>query len=524
MKRLNNTELFNTAQLACKELKQYISGDLQLTYEELESRRSFIKDASKESLYFFSKCVLGFELLTSQTHKVWSDKLQKDFWKFDRLMRLKPRGTFKTTLYAEAFIMWVWATISPQIRFFYTSANQTLLDEVSAHMDHYIGLQSESLYSLVFGIKRDKKARKNTQEICNILGRDVKAKGSSLMFRTAGGATNGVHPHVIVIDDPCDKDDRESLAVRKKKEHWYDSLIPLLVPFKYKNTIIKKIMFIGTRWHLQDLINYVMGKWTKAKLKRLRYDIEIEGVLNEQNELRYPELINYEDIDELKSEMSEVFFSCQYLNDPLPEGLQLFPKERLHFIREDQYDIREGTNYCFFDPSQGKEGSDFPAVFWVNFLNGRRIFFDAIDDKIMLASIIPLICKKNVETNTRVFVYETNGTTLLEETFYAEHKKLGYTLFIEGIHETRNKAERIAATQPELFNGANYFRADYEMAYKEAMNQIFFYPAWGFDDFPDIVEKALSYLNKFAVGSFGGSSDPSSKNTLTSGLNKSTNY
>ena len=487
---------------ACEDLRVHLIGDNELLPDDVEACKLIIKEASKQSLYFFAKHVLGFDLLTDQTHKKWCEKLQKDFWQYDRLMELKPRGTFKTTIYAEALILWVWATISAKIRFFYTSSNATLLDEVSAHLDHYIGFNSDSVYAFVFGVTRDKGARKNTQDVFNVIGRDAIAKGSSLMFRTAGGSTNGLHPHVAIVDDPADKQDRESEQVRTSKERWFDSLIPLLVPFKINGKEIRKMIFIGTRWHLRDLMDYVMRKWASTARAVERTSIEIEGVFKKSGELRYPELINLSMIEDLKTELSTVFFSCQYLNDPLPEGLQIFTKERLHFLRQAQYDITKGSNYCFLDPSLGKQHSDFPAVFWVNLLNGKRVFFDAIDVKHELASLLALIAKRNAEYKVREFVYETNNTTLLTETLYKLHSDIGFNCPITGIHESRNKQERITVMQPLLYSGSNFFRDDYDRAYPEAMNQVLFYPAWGHDDFPDVIEKALSFLEQFAPGKF----------------------
>lgn len=497
-----SNEYMQAAITACADVKAYLSGDKELSPEDVEACRLLIKQATKASFYFFTKHVLGFWLLTDQTHKVWCDKHQKDFFKYDRILRLKPRGTFKTTIYAEAFILWCWAVVSPKLRFFYTSANQTLLDEVSAHLDHYVGFDSDSLYAAVFGVTRDKLARKNTQDVFNIVGRDKTAKGSSLMFRTAGGSTNGVHPHVAIVDDPADKEDRESEQIRLKKTRWFDSLIPLIVPFKHDSREIKSLVFIGTRWHLRDLMAHVIEKWQATESAKARTSIEIEGVIKSDGSLRYPELVTRQMIEELQGEISEVFFACQYLNDPLPEGLRIFTKDRLHFIRADQYDCRQGTNYCFFDPSLGKQHSDYPAVVWCNLLNGRRVFFDAIDVKHELSGLLGLIARKNAEYRVREMVYETNNTTLLEETLYAHHKALGHGVTITGVHESRNKNERITVMQPLLYNGSNFFRADYAEAYPELMNQLVFYPAWGNDDFPDVIEKGLSFLEQFAAGEF----------------------
>jgi phage terminase large subunit-like protein len=486
-------ELFDAANRACKDLRKFIAGELDLNPIQIEVRRALIRTASKKSLYFFAKAVLSFSKMTESTHGRWSSDLQSKWLEVDFFGRLKPRGTFKTSLYGEAFMLWVWATVSPEIRFFYTSANQSLLDEVSAHLNHYLAEDSDSLYAFVFGIKRDSSAQKNTQYQFNITGRDKASKGFSLTFRTVGGSTNGLHPHIIVVDDPCDQEDRESHAVREQKKRWFDSLYPLLVEFERPDLPpIKKIMLIGTRWHLDDVMAHVAAKdgW----------HIEVEGAYNADGSPRFPEILPKKKLDELSSQVSEVFFSCQYNNDPLPEGTKAFAKEKLLFVRPDQYDLKLGTNYCFFDPSKGKEGSDFPAAIWVNVLNGRRVVFHAVDEKVELTACLALIAKLNKQFNVRVMVWETNGTMGLEAAIYRAHKDVQHSMAFEDIHETRNKRERIYALQPELYSGQLAFRTDYETAYPNAMKQVLFYPAWANDDYADVTEKAVSYLVKNTAG------------------------
>jgi len=473
---------------SAKALRAHISGEHELPPAEVAVHAAFIRQASRESLFFFSKVVLGFDKLTAETHKRWAKDIQAKWLEVPRLMRLKPRGTYKTTLYGVGFLLWVWACISPEIRFFYTSANQALLDEVSAEYDRFIGVGTESLYAMVFGIRRDP-ALKNTADVFNIVGKS-KSKGSSLILRTAGGSTNGVHPHFIIVDDPMDRQDRESEAVRKSKERWFDSLTPLLVPYEHQGREIKGLLVIATRWHLQDLTTYARAKG--------QWDVETESVYADGGtEPRYPEFFGADRIAEIKASIDDVFFACQYCNNPLPEGSRIFTPERLHFLRPDQFDLTKGTNYCFFDPSRGKSGGDYPATIWVNVLNGRKVIADAIDQKIQLEALLPLIAAKNKEHRVRLMRYETNGTMGLDASIRVAHKDIEYPLTVEGMHETRNKEERIRTIQPVLYRGGErgwFFVSDHAQRYPELMNQLLFFPAWGHDDFPDVIEKAVTWF------------------------------
>lgn len=502
-------DILTVGKKAALELRTYLIGELKLSPAQVEARKQVIRTASRQSLYFFAKIVLGFDKMTRSTHGRWADDLQARWLDTDYFGRLKPRGTFKTTLYGEAFILWVWATVSPKIRFVYTSANESLLDEVSAHLDHFISEKSDSLYAFVFGIRRDAGAQKNTQYQFNVTGRDAGAKGFSLTFRTAGGSTNGLHPHIIIVDDPCDNSDRESNAVRESKKRWFDSLIPLLVEYDLKvysggkltRTVpIKKIMLVATRWHMDDVIAYVQGKPD--------WHFEVESAYNADGSAAYPELLPKEKLEALKRQISDVFFSCQYLNKPIPEGAQIFAKEKLHYVRKEQVDPKQGTTYCFFDPSQGKAGGDFPAVIWINVLNGRRALLRAVDKKTPLTPLLAVIAKTNKELNARVMIWETNGTMGLEDSLRRVHAEVEHNINLIAIHETRNKLERIYAMQPELYSGQILFLEEFEREYPELMNQVTFFPAWAHDDFPDTIEKAVTYFNRHAPGAFAKGAMP----------------
>lgn len=489
---------YENARKAAYLLQQKTRGEIELDYNREIHYKLLVKKASKDSFFFFAKHVLQFQLLTEATHKRWAEDLQKDFWEYDYFMRIKPRKSFKTTLYAEAFILWLWVVISPALHIFYTSANGTLIEEVSSHLDHYIGFEATSLYSELFGIRRDMSMTPNTVGTMNIVGKDPSVKGSSLMFRTAGGSVNGVHPHIIIVDDPMDNNDRESPAIRRKKERWFDSLFPLLHGYDHNGVEISKLMVITTRWHMDDLVSYIEKKNSEITVKTERFHIEVEGVYQEDGSLQYPEFFNEDQIRKIRQQMSNVFFACQYLNNPLPEGLQVFDKSRMHFFTFHKSMLEEGRRLCLLDPAKGSKEGDYPAVIWVSYHRQTIRIMDAIDKKIQISDMLKLIAKKNIKYGIPEMVYESNGTLMLKKAILDAHKAIdrNYKISVHEYNERRNKNERIINMQPQIYNGTVTFRDDYSTVYPECMNQIFYYPAWGHDDFPDIVEKSVKILAK----------------------------
>jgi hypothetical protein len=296
---------------ATKILRNVFEGKISLPPEEIDVLKAIIIKCSDENIYFFARYVLAFDLLTPITHRRWSDDLYKAIYSGRRrLMRLKPRKTYKTTLYGISFILWLWACQSPQIRIFYTSVNKGLLDEVADSLSRFIGSEkNNSFFSYIFAIYKEADA-KNTSDVFNIEGRA--GKGFSLSLRTSGGSTVGTHPNIIIIDDCQDQDDRDSPTTREGKVRWFDSLQPLLVPFvnPKNNILFESIFFIGTVWHFRDLIWHITEE-NKKLPENEQWDIERESIIGPDGKTFYPDFISDEKIKSLKcSVSSDIFWAC----------------------------------------------------------------------------------------------------------------------------------------------------------------------------------------------------------------------
>lgn len=471
-------------------IRNHLRGEEELNEIEIETYRHIIKEYSKD-MFFFCKYVLGFDKI-NEPHRRWLDKLTKDIFIIINMIRLKPRGVFKTTLYGIGLMLWFWAIISRQARFLYASANEALLDEVSSEIHKF--LEPTSIYSFIFGITIDE-SEKNTSYVINIIGRE--GKGFSLTLKTSGSSTAGLHPHCIIVDDPSDQKDRDSRVVRESKYRWADSLVSLIVPLQIGNLILKHTIFVATRWHMEDVIWYLIEK-NKKLLDKDKFDIEVEEI--ETNGIpNFPDIHNEEGIAYLKSILPDIVYSCQYKNNPLPDGKRVFDIKRLHFRELAEIDINLGINYCFIDPSKGKKESDYPATIFVNQQNGRLFVFDAIDTKILLADLLPIIVRRCGQYKVHTIFYEDNGSNLIDTELLRLLKQQGLICIVKPIFERRNKPERIKGSQPYIYSGQIYFRSDYSNAYPECMAQIVNYPAWGNDDFPDVVEKSINELTQKAT-------------------------
>jgi predicted phage terminase large subunit-like protein len=93
-------------------------------------------------------------------------------------------------------------------------------------------------------------------------------------------------------------------------------------------------------------------------------------------------------------------------------------------------------------------------------------------------------------------LYESNGVTLIEQSIKDAHSRIGWKINLESIHHSSNKHERIVSIQPNLYSGHVQFMEDYKTRYPEAMNQIAFYPVYGYDDGPDCLEMGITHFKQ----------------------------
>lgn len=190
------------------------------------------------------------------------------------------------------------------------------------------------------------------------------------------------------------------------------------------------------------------------------------------------------------------------------EGLT-FDVNKMWFFEHQSLSIRSGRTVCILDPAKGKKSGDFPAVVWGN-MGGDNVLrvFDAIDEKMPLDEVLTIAAERNIAYGVREFVYEDNGTLLLDKVIEQKHReaaekffgrKAKYLLRIVSYTHRTNKDTRILGLQPILYNGTVMFRSDWVRAYPELMNQLRYYSpgegaGWPNDDFPDVIEFLVWYF------------------------------
>jgi len=342
----------------------------------------------------------------------------------------------------------------------------------------------------------------NQQEV--VLHPRVVKKEPNLKARGALSAMTSEHYDIIICDDIVNDADRESAAIREQKKRWYKDLISILEPDGL-------LMIIGTRWHDDELYGEIIERNPKLP-DFMRYDIEIDSIIDEHGKPKYPTIYDENKIKALRIEKGAVEFSSQYLNQPLPSETQLFNIENMHFYTELKRPQERAQNPFFkdcrhviyVDPALGNE-NDFCVI-----------IVGAIKDHVLyvrdcwLSNTSP----PNVSIEKMVYYYnfynceelgiETNGFQSLISQFLKERndkiKDMRKRMKIKEIKNQKKKRIRIESVEPFITSGKVLFRDDWIEAYPELINQLVRYPVHKHDDAPDALEGLVRMtINKSAV-------------------------
>lgn len=278
-----------------------------------------VRKACKDSLFFLCTKILGYDDWDSVHDDMETFVNRKSL----RKLLLVPRGHLKTAMITKGFSIQSLLR-NPDVRILI--ANQ-VWDKAREMLYEIKQLLTEKTdLPKLFGNFVSERWRED-----DIV---IKQRRKALAAPTIG--TSGVeaeltssHYDIIILDDLQGEKNYQSPEQREKVKRYYRSMIDLIEPGGL-------IIVIGTRWHLDDVYQYIMDNENEY------YDITVRQVI-ENGKIIFPkkfqkkfdpktkswEPVSYhcEDyITYLKKRPSEEFYS-QYMNNPIDSENQIFKKD-----------------------------------------------------------------------------------------------------------------------------------------------------------------------------------------------------
>lgn len=297
------------------------------------SINSFIAQSKKnyllKDLYTFSVEALGYSDLRPQPHLEMTQFLEEGAFEMHPgsgenigLLLLTPRDTFKSTEGSIALPLYIWAKINPNARI--------LLDS------HKAGTARERADAVKWHIKSNPKFRepfgdwytgtdKWNEDAFNINRKTSGSKEASLTVSGVDAAVTGGHYDVIIVDDAVSELNFQTELGREKVKKHIQMLEPLLEPGGL-------IVIIGTRYHHEDAYGWLIAQNEEhARLNNGKRDwkVLLRGAFDGPKGLYFPERLSNDFLAQKRRKMEAKLFACNYLNEPVEEGSQVFPPVKL---------------------------------------------------------------------------------------------------------------------------------------------------------------------------------------------------
>lgn len=274
-----------------------------------------LRAKAKESLYFFAKGVLGFDLIDEEIHGPVCAGLSDR--KCRRKMFVLPRSWLKTTVCSIAYP--IWRSINdPNIRILIVQNSATNSYKKLAVI-RQLWEGNDLLRSLFPELLPSRSSTWKADSLC--LTRSKSFPEST--YEGAGTSTKltGRHYNLIIEDDTVAPDldelGNECLAPThddvQKAIGWHrTNVLPLMNTPDQDESLI-----VGTRWYDEDLIRYVLDNEKQYKVVTRACRENEEGKPDYRGSLTYPSRFSDTTLNELEVALGPYMFGCLYMNTPV---------------------------------------------------------------------------------------------------------------------------------------------------------------------------------------------------------------
>lgn len=371
-----------------------------------------LREAAWNSLFVFTKSVLGYNLLEENPHRELCEYLEKavlsakhievtftptiltpcvkELPNNNKILLMLPRGSFKSTIASTALPIWLFWH-NPNLRIMLDCA--TLVNAkmyVAAIKDQ---IDNNEVLRLICTDKKgkyilepDKNAAGGWTEDRILLKHRTKLgmKEPSLFVSAVDNNRTGMHPDVIIMDDLVSEATVTTQEQRNKTKTHYKFSLSLLE----RNGLQ---VVIGTRYHMDDLYDEL--------LKNEGFNCIVRPAILPNGKCYFPSKYPVEVLKELRRDQGADIYNSQYMLDPTNEDDAVFKIGHLQYYTEDEVSEKSPTRKIFQQVfvltdlaiTQNKR-SDYTVVMIVGVTADKKVYvIDYIQDKITPSEIVTSI-------------------------------------------------------------------------------------------------------------------------------------
>ena len=317
-----------------------------------------MRERSLGDLFYFASVVLNYGAmpwLEPETHALFCKFLERKTGipEVDAAPWQKcetPRGTGKTSIGTVAHAIQM-ACANPDISIMIANEKAETAESFLATIKRHF--ETNDLLRALFPEVIPPDLQSTTWKTsAATLARSTKRPEPTFFTIGVGGTVTGMHPDVIIVDDPISKEAMEnarvgSWEIMRRVNRWCNELKLLLnqqaQPFPW-------IRINGTRWWFDDVYDYVErtygygetprhyrlsaklsdGKTVSREIYRVGDIAVFRAAALEDGKAVYPKIYSLDKLEKLQQDDPELY-SCNLMNDPVAASLRTFQDEWIRF-------------------------------------------------------------------------------------------------------------------------------------------------------------------------------------------------
>lgn len=369
---------------------------------EVDNTIALLKDAAWNSLFVFTKTVLGYNLLEENPHRELCEYIEKavlsakhievsftptiitpgvrELPDNNKILLMLPRGSFKSTVASTALPIWLFWH-NPNLRIMLDCATLPNAKMYVAAIKDQI--DNNDVLKLIctdddgkYVLEADKVAPGGWTEDRVILKHRTKLgmKEPSLFVSAVDNNRTGMHPDVIIMDDLVSETTVTTKEQREKTKTHYKFSLSLLERGGLQ-------VVIGTRYHMDDLYADL--------IPNTGFNCIVRPAILPNGKCYFPSKYPVEVLEELKRDQGPEIFNSQYMLDPTNSDDAVFNISKINYY----VDNPEKHEIYYYDKDTQK---DTPIKFaQIHILTDLAISQDRRADYTVIM-IIGVTCDKKI--------------------------------------------------------------------------------------------------------------------------------
>jgi len=486
------------------QVREFLSSMGEST-NDMEAIRMVLREKCRTDFWFFQCRVYGNADTMTPLHMEFTERYQKRHNKRFSIW-LMPRSHLKTSCITEAGTLWE-LIVDPHERHLIINAKLENAIDILANIRSCV--ETNEVFRWLFPEYCPDLAPKSLKDRCKWLthrldfpcSKYAGKKEGNIEVMSVTASLVSKHYDRMKFDDPVNDDNTTTREYRDKVHRWYKNALQL------RHDANSKITIIGTRWHFDDLYSRLIEA-EFGRRKRLiqlsekvvpRYWIYLRQVVEkvesggetiagyENVQPIWPERFKKDDIEEIRTENGSYIFSCQYMNNPVPEEDAIFKFSDINPI--DEIDIPETVvNFMACDLAvEETEQGDWWVITVASFDHlGRMFVRQVVRDKLLTSSFLTHVAALQQKWKcVKVSVESTAFQKTLNKTYREWCVKNHISVpWVEVDRGRSSKKKRILALQPRVERG-DFFIEEHIQNYEYIIDEMVTYPRSTYDDILD---------------------------------------